>query len=193
MYYLMNLTEKIRIPADMLGMSSENGAKKVLRDNYERRVFDKIGFILSIDDIELLGEGVVVPGDPHVYYTVQFNALVFNTSVNEILEAEVKEIVEFGAFATIGPFDGLLHVSQIAGDKFYYDKKTKTLTSRAKKNIKKGDALVVKISTISLKPSLSDTKIGFTMRSNGLGKREWLDKEKKKIDKKKEYEKKKNN
>jgi len=185
MYHLMSVEEKIRIPASMLAMDITDATKKVLRENYERRIFKGVGLVLSVDDVEIIGNGVVVPGDQHIYYNAKFNALVFNTAVNEVFEAEVKEIVEFGAFATVGPLDGLLHVSQVAGEKFYYDKKTKTLSSRGKKSIKKGDTLLLKISTLSMKSSSSDTKIGLTMRSDGLGKLDWMDDEKKKVKKEK--------
>ncbi len=186
MYYSMNIEEKIRIPSAMLAMDIEDAAKKVLRDSYERRVFKGVGFVLSVDDVEIQGQGVVVPGDANIYYTASFNALVFNASVNEVFEAEVKEIVEFGAFCSIGPLDGLLHVSQVGGEKFYYDKKSKSLSSRGKKSVKKGDVLLLKISTVSLKSTANDTKIGLTMRSDGLGKAEWIDEEKKRASKKPE-------
>lgn len=183
MYYLMNIEEKIHVPAGMMAMDMEDAAKKVLRDNYERRMFKGVGLVLSVDNVEISSPGVVVPGDHNIYYNVKFDALVFNASVNEVFEAEAKEIVEFGAFCSIGPLDGLLHVSQIAGEKFYYDKKNKSLGSRGKKAIKKGDALLLKISTVSFKSAASDTKIGLTMRSEGLGKPEWMEDERKKAKK----------
>lgn len=178
MYYLMNIEDKIAVPAGMLSMDIEEATKKILRDNYERRILKPLGLVLSVDDVEIAGDGVVVPGDANVYYTATFNAVVFNASVNEVFEAEVREIVEFGAFSTIGPLDGLLHLSQIAGEKFYYDKKTKSLSARSRRAIKKGDTLLVKVSTISMKFSVNDTKVGLTMRGEGLGKQEWIDDEK---------------
>lgn len=190
MYYSMNIEEKIRIPSSMLVMDVEEAAKKVLRETYDRRIFKNVGLILSIDDVKIVGGGIVVPGDQHIYYTANFNALVFNAAVNEVFESEVKEIVEFGAFSNIGPLDGLLHISQIAGEKFYYDKKSKSLTSKGKKSIKKSDVLLLKVSTISLKTSPSDTKIGLTMRSEGLGKPEWVEEAKKKKKSEKKEEKK---
>ncbi len=191
MYYSMNIEEKIRIPSAMLAMDIEDAAKKVLRDSYERRIFKAIGLVLSVDDVEITGPGIVVPGDQNIYYTVKFDALVFNAAVNEVFESEAKEIVEFGSFASVGPLDGLLHVSQVGGEKFYYDKKSKSLSSRGKKSIRKGDVLLLKISTVSMKSSSSDTKIGLTMRSDGLGKAEWTEEEKKKAKKERKEDRKK--
>jgi DNA-directed RNA polymerase subunit E' len=187
MYYLMDVEEKIRIPANMLNMDINDAAKKVLRDSYERKIFRNFGFVLNVDDVTTGGDGVIVPGDSNVYYTAKFKALVFNAVINEVLEAEAKEIVEFGSFVGLGPIDGLLHFSQIPGDKFVYDKKSKSLSSpRSKRSIKKGDILLIKVSTVSLKGNASDSKIGLTMRSEGLGKPEWEEDDTKKKKKKKE-------
>ncbi len=151
-------------------------------------MFKDLGVVLSVDTPEVLTEGVVIPGDASAYYTIRFEALVFFPYVNEVFEGEIKEIVEFGAFVSIGPLQGLLHVSQISKDKFFYDKKLKTLVSKIeKKTLKKGDLLLLKVSTVSLKATTAETKIGLTMRPDGLGKPEWLDeKEKKAVAKKKE-------
>ena len=41
----------------------------------------------------------------------------------EIIDGEVIEIAEFGAFVRIGPMDGLVHVSQVTDDYIGYDAK----------------------------------------------------------------------
>jgi DNA-directed RNA polymerase subunit E' len=192
MYYMNVVEDRVRVPPDMFGSKIEDAVLRILRDKYERRIFKDMGMVLVVDEAKVAGEGVVIPGDAGAYYSVKFNALSFLPVVNEVYKAEIKEIVEFGAFASIGPFQGLIHISQIGKDKYYYDKKSKALTSRAaKKSIKKGDMVLIKVSTVSLKPSIADTKIGLTMRPDGLGKEEWLEKaEKKKQQEKKKGEKK---
>ncbi len=175
MYYLTTVEDKIRIPPALFGSDLKDAIKMILREKYEGRIYPDVGIVLSIEDIDVKSEGTVIPGDGGAYYKIAFTALTFLPEVNEVHLAEVKEIVEFGAFASIGPFQGLLHVSQISKEKFYFDKKSKALTSKAlKKSIKKGDALLVKISTVSLKSTSTETKIGLTMRSEGLGKLDWL-------------------
>lgn len=190
MYYLKEIEDRIEVPASMFGSNLEDAVVNLLRTKFERRIYKDIGIILSILDAEISGEGIVLPGDPGAYYTVKFEALTFVPQVNEVFEAEVAEIVEFGAFASIGPLQGLLHVSQIGSDKFFYDKKAKTLGAKAeKKVVKKGDALIVKVSTVSIKSTFTDTKIGLTMRPDGLGKAEWMEEKKKAAAPKKEAKK----
>lgn len=175
MYYIKTVEDKVRLPPSMFGSDLSDALLRMLRERFEGRIYKDMGIVLSVDKPKVMSDGAVIPGDGGAYYTVQFDAMTFMPTVNEVYRAEVKEIVEFGAFASIGPFQGLLHVSQISKDKFYYDKKSKTLGSKALgKSIKKGDELLIKVSTVSMRGTSSDTKIGLTMRPDGLGKAEWL-------------------
>jgi len=189
MYYKHVVEDRIRIPPEMFGSKIEDAVLRLLRDKYERRIFKGTGMILSVDDAKVDGAGIVIPGDAGAYYKATFSALSFMPEVNEVFRADVKEMVEFGAFASIGPFQGLIHISQIGREKYYYDKKSKSLGSKAaKRSLKKGDDVLVKVSTVSLKPSVTDTKIGLTMRPDGLGKEDWLVKEERKEKPKKKGE-----
>ncbi len=185
MYYMKTMEDRIRVPPSLFGSQIEDAVQSILRDRYEGRIYKDLGVVLSVNNAKVVSEGLVIPGDSGAYYTVKFEALTFYPVVNEVYKAEIKEIVEFGAFASIGPFQGLLHVSQIDKEKFYYDKKSKTLGSKVlKRSIKKGDEVLVKVSTVSMKSTSSDTKIGLTMRPDGLGKPEWLEQKTKKAAKK---------
>ncbi len=186
MYFKNVIEDRVRVPPEMFGSKIEEAVLRILRDRYEGRIFKDLGIILSVDDASVASEGIVIPGDAGAYYTVKFDALGFMPYVNEVFKAEIKEIVEFGAFASIGPFQGLIHISQIGREKYYYDKRSKSLSSKAaKKSLKKGDGVLVKVSTVSMKPTTTDTKIGLTMRPDGLGKEEWAEKEEKKEKKEK--------
>lgn len=180
MYYLRTMEDRIRVPPDMFGSKLEDAVLRILRDRLEGHIFKDIGVVISINNPKLITEGIVIPGDSGAYYTVRFDTLAFMPYINELYLSEVKEIIDFGAFVSIGPFQGLLHVSQIGKDKYHYDKKSKCFSSRtAKRSVKKGDLLYVKVSTVSLKSNSADTKIGLTMRPDGLGRIDWVGAEKK--------------
>jgi DNA-directed RNA polymerase subunit E' len=177
MYQIIKIGDRIRVPPAMFGSKLNDAVLSILRERYEGRIFKDLGMVLSINEPNVTSDGIVIPGDCGAYYSVECAALTFRPAVNEVFRAEVKEVVEFGAFASIGPFQGLLHVSQIDKEKFYYDKKNKSLGSKAlRRALKKGDEVLVKVSTVSLKSTSSDTKIGLTMRPDGLGKMDWLGK-----------------
>lgn len=176
MYYIKTIEDRIRVPPSMFVSGLEDAVGAILRERYEGRIYKDIGIVLAVANPKVTSEGTVIPGDGGAYYNIQFEALTFHPEVNEVYRADIKEIVEFGAFASIGPFQGLIHVSQIDKEKFYYDKKAKTLNSKAlRRALKKGDSVFAKVSTVSMKAISSDTKIGLTMRPDGLGKGEWLE------------------
>ena len=127
--------------------------------------------VISVPDAKVRGEGRIIQGDGAAYFDCEFDALVYTPKVNEVVEGEVTEIVEFGAFVRIGPIDGLVHVSQIADDYLTYDKKTGMLVGKeSKKTVKKGDWVRAKVATVSMKDTILNSKIALTMRPAGLGK-----------------------
>lgn len=169
MYKLVTIEQTVRIPPSLFGMKMKEAALSMLRDQLERTVDKDLGIIVSVGNASIKSSGKVLQGDGAAYLDVEFDALVFVPEVNEIVDGEVTEIVEFGAFVRIGPVDGLIHVSQIANDFFSFDKKTGHLVGReTKKNVKKGDKLRAKIATVSLKDTIAASKIALTSRPEGL-------------------------
>jgi len=175
MYYVLSCKDKIRLPAQFFSMKLDDSLTQILREKYERRIDKDAGILLALWNAKPAGDGVVIAGDNAAYYEVSFDVLAYHPVVNEVIGTEVSEIVEFGAFLTLGPIEGLVHLSQIANDFLTYNKKTMSFTGReSKKALKKGDIVFAKISTVSMKNSIPETKIGLTMRPDGLGKEEWL-------------------
>ncbi|MDD2655735.1 MAG: DNA-directed RNA polymerase [Candidatus ainarchaeum sp.] len=169
MYYRTSVEEKVRLPPKFLVMKLTDAVTKMLREKYERRIIRDMGLVIAVENVDVGGDGTVIPGDGGIYYDATFDAITFMPYVNEVFSGEVKEVVEFGAFASIGPLDALIHISQIGNDKYSYDKKNKYLTTRRGSSLKKGDKVIVKVSTVSMRATTSDTKIGLTMRADGLG------------------------
>ncbi|MFA5050284.1 MAG: DNA-directed RNA polymerase [Candidatus Micrarchaeia archaeon] len=185
MFYINEIEDKVRVTPEFFKEKPKEAITRILREEYERRVYRDLGVIIVVFDTVVEGDGLVIPGDASAYYDVKFKALTFMPYVNEVYETEIKDVVDFGAFCLLGPLQGLTHISQIGQDKFLFNKKLKKLSSKnGKRSIKKGDKGLVKISTVSLKSNISETKIGLTMRSPGLGKLEWIEEENEKKPKK---------
>ena len=186
MYHKIKLKDRIRVPVKMFEMERDEAIKHVLMEQYGKTIDKDFGLILDVLDAKATSKGLVIPGDPNVYYDVDYEILTFSVEVNEVFRGKITEIMEFGAFVNIGPFEGLLHISQISKDKFIYNKKNKTLSdAKGKKILKKGDVVFVKCSTVSMKGKSSDVKISLTIRGEGLGKLEWLEEKKSKKSKSK--------
>ncbi len=187
MYYVKTIEDKVRVAPEFFKEKTSDAVQRILRDSYERRLFKELGIVLSVFNTEITSKGVVIPGDGAAYYTVKFDTLTFTPVVNEVYDIDVVDLVDFGAFVSIGPIQGLVHISQISPEKFMHNKKLKKLVSKSgKKSVKKGDAYVAKVSTVSLKSNISETKVGITMRPIGLGRPEWYEEIKKKPTKSKE-------
>jgi DNA-directed RNA polymerase subunit E' len=187
MYRILTVSDTVRVPPSYFTMDLNSAVQKLIQDKYERRVDMENGVVLKVWNVHDVKGGKVVLGDGAAYYDVKYNALTFIPEVHEIIEGEVSEVMDFGAFVSLGPFDGLVHLSQITNEFVSFDKKMGTLTTKGtKKAIKKGDMVRAKVVTVSLKPTIPETKIALTMKGDGLGKLEWLAEEKKPKREKKE-------
>jgi len=177
MYKKMKLKGVARIEPDHLGDPLEAAVDRSLRDKYEAVVDKSLGTIVAVLGSDNIGEGRILAGDGSIYYEVDFEALVFKPEMQEIVEGEVVEIVKFGAFLSIGPFDGLLHVSQITNEYISYDEKNARLVSKeSNKSLGEGDRVRARIIAVSLnEKEPRESKIGLTMRQTGLGRLEWLE------------------
>ncbi|MBK7385417.1 MAG: DNA-directed RNA polymerase [Methanothrix sp.] len=177
MYKRMKLKGVARIEPGHLGDPLEAAVERALRDKYEGVVDKSLGTIVAVLGADDIGEGHILAGDGSIYYEVNFDALVFKPEMQEIVEGEVVEIVKFGAFLSLGPFDALLHVSQITNEYISYDEKNARLVSKeSSKSLGEGDRVRARVIAVSLnEKEPRESKIGLTMRQTGLGKLEWLE------------------
>ncbi|MDI6859970.1 MAG: DNA-directed RNA polymerase [Methanocellales archaeon] len=182
MYRKMRLIDTVRIPPEKLGGKIEEVVESALEEKLEGRIDKTLGSIVVITDVVDIGEGRILVGDGAVYYDVTFDAIVYKPEMQEIVEGDIVEIVEFGAFVSMGPVDGLLHVSQIADDYISYDEKNARLVGKeSNRALAEGDALRARIVAVSLNErEPRESKIGLTMRQTALGKLEWLEEARKK-------------
>lgn len=182
MYLVSKIEDTVRIPPNRFGDPLNEVAVEILNENYVGKIDKKLGLMVTVKEIEKLGAGKVIMGDGAAYHDVVFDALFFKPELHEIVEGEVIEITEFGAFIRIGPMDGLVHVSQVTDDYINYDGKRGALMGKeSKKSLEEGNMVRARIVALSLKgKSSKETKIGLTMRQPGLGRFEWIEEEKKK-------------
>jgi len=146
-----------------------------------------MGYIIQVTGVDMDPVGKIIPGDGARYHKVKFSVLSFFPMLQEIVEGEVVEITDFGAFVRIGPTDALLHLSQITDDYLTSDvKQGIILASQSKRTLKVGSKLRVRITAVSLGRGASMGKIGVTCRQPYLGALEWIaddvDKSKKSVE-----------
>jgi DNA-directed RNA polymerase subunit E' len=179
MYRKVRLVDIIRIPPQRLEEDLEQVIIETIRDKLEGRIDKALGSIVAVLDIVDIGEGHILVGDGAVYYEVTFDAIAYRPELQEIVEGEVVEIVNFGAFVSVGPIDCLVHVSQVADEFMSYDEKNARLVSKeSNKSLAEGDSVRARIVAVSLNEhDPRESKIGLTMRQVALGKLEWIEEE----------------
>ncbi len=182
MFKLLVLEDTIRIPPKKFGDQLSKAGHEQLRAKYEGMVDEELGYIIAVTDIEVNPTGKIIPGDGATYHKAAFSLLTFYPKIQEIIEGEVVEIANFGAFLRVGPVDALLHVSQLMDDFISYDEKQGVLMGReTKRRLSTGDHVRARITAVSLPRGGGSGKIGVTARQPFLGKLEWISEDMKKI------------
>ena len=176
MYYETIIEDTVRISPYRFKDPLENVAMDTLNESYVGKLDKTLGLLVCVFRIEEISEGKLVIGDGATYHHVTFSAIFYKPEQHEVVEGQVIEIAEFGAFVRIGPMDGLVHVSQVTDDFINYDPKGGSLiASESNKVLSEGDNVRARIVTLSLKSkSIKDNRIGLTMRQFALGKPEWI-------------------
>ncbi len=176
MYYKVRVEDTIRIPPNKFSENLDNVVTNIVQKTFEGTMRRNHGVIVVTDNIEPLGPGIVIHGDGAMYQKVAFDVLTFKPELQEVIDAVVCEIVEFGAFCHIGPLDALVHMSQIMNDYVEVDAENELITGKEKKlTLKTGDIVRARVVAVSLNElSPRESKIGLTMRQPALGSHEWI-------------------
>ncbi len=173
MFYTVEATDHIRVPPKYFDKGVKESVLSSIKNKYEGYVDQRVGIVVAVTDVKDIGEGVIIPGDGAAYYLTNFSLIAFRPELQEVVLGRVKDIADFGAFLSMGPIEGMIHVSQ-AMDDFVSFGKEKVLQGRdSKRSLRVGDLCQARVIAVSFK-DISNPKIGLTMRQQGLGKLEWL-------------------
>ena len=181
MFQIIELDDVVRIPPSRFGDPLQQVAKDILKQKYESLISPDLGYVILIMNVSADEVGKVIPSDGATYHKVKLQLLTFFPKIQEIVEGEIVEITDFGAFIRIGPADALLHLSQITDDYLTSDvKQGMILASQSKRTLKVGSRVRVRITAVSLGRGAAMAKIGVTCRQPYLGALEWIEEDLKK-------------
>ena len=176
MFQISELEDVIRVPPAKFGSKLDEVAREILKSKYESTISPDLGYIILITNISVDPTGKIIPGDGATFHKVNFDVMTFFPRVQEVVEGEIVEITDFGAFVRIGPTDALLHLSQITDDYLTSDvKQGIILASQSKRTLKVGSKVRVRITAVSLPRGAALGKIGVTCRQPFLGALEWIE------------------
>jgi DNA-directed RNA polymerase subunit E' len=176
LFKLVTLEDTVRIPPETFGNPLDTIGYQQVKAKYEGMVDEELGYVIAVTNVKVSLVGKIIPGDGAAYHKVSFSLITFYPEIQEIVEGEVVEIADFGAFVRIGPVDALLHVSQLMDDFISYDERQGVLIGKeTKRKLISGDQVRARITAVSLGRVGSSGKIGVTARQPFLGKLEWVD------------------
>ena len=174
MFKLYTLSGRVEIPPFLFGQEKEISARIILSEDYEGIITRDYGFIIAVVDVLEVGPGIIIPSNSNTFHSVTFTILSFKPTIQEVIEGDVVEIVDFGSFIRIGPLDGLVHVSQICDDYISYEQVgNRFIGKETGKILEVNDVVKARIIAVSLGTGRSG-KLGLTMRQKFLGKEEWI-------------------
>jgi DNA-directed RNA polymerase subunit E' len=176
MFYRIKVKDFIRVPPHMFNLSKKEAVLENVKTTYQNYISKELGFVLNVLDVGDVKEGVIVPGDGAGFYETVFELLTFKPEMNELVYGKIRDITDFGAFIDIGGVEGMVHISQSMDDFVSFSKEKVLQGKKTNQSIKVGDKCKARIIAVSYK-DLNNPKIGLTMRQEGLGKIEWLEKE----------------
>ncbi len=181
MFSISTLQDVVRIPPSLFGTTLKKAVINILKSKYESMINADLGYIIMIMDAKVEPMGKMIAGDGGTYHKVEFNALTFYPKLQEIVQGELVDITDFGAFVRIGPTDALLHLSQVMDDYLKSDVQAGViLANQSGRTLKVGSTIRTRITAVSLGKAASMGKIGITCRQPFLGADEWIAEEIKK-------------
>lgn len=171
----------VRIPPSLFGTTLKKAAINILKDKYESMINADLGYIIMILDAKVDEMGKMIAGDGGTFHRVEFDALTYYPKLQEIVQGEIVDITDFGAFVRIGPTDALLHLSQVMDDYLKSDVKSgMIIANQSGRTLKVGSTLRARITAVSLGKGAAMGKIGITCRQPFLGADDWIKEEIKK-------------
>lgn len=174
MFYKTELRDHIRVPPSLFGIDLDDAVIKRIKAKYSGFISKELGIVIDVSEVDDIGEGIIVPGDGASYYDVKFKLLTFKPELQEVTMGKIREIADFGAFMTLGPIDGMIHISQTMDDFVSFSKDKILAGKESKKTLKVNDVCRARIIAVSYKDPMNP-KIGLTMRQAGLGRLDWIE------------------
>ena len=174
MFYKTEVKDHIRVPPKLFDLSREEAIQECVRKKYEGYISEELGIVIDLYKVNEIGEGVIIAGDGASYYETKFELFVFKPELQEVVLGKIKDVADFGAFMTIGPIEGMIHISQTMDDFVSFSKDKVLVGKENKRTLKVSDKCKARLIAVSFK-DLSNPKLGLTMRQPSLGKVEWIE------------------
>jgi DNA-directed RNA polymerase subunit E' len=151
LFRIYRLRDIVRIDPAKIDKALEETAFEEIRKKYEGLRDKNLGIVIAITNIKVDPMGIIPLGDGAPHYRVEFDALTYVPTINEIIEGPVEVLGRMGLTVRIGPIEGFIHISQVADDEVSYDPaRNMVICKNSKRFISQGDIVRARITSISL-------------------------------------------
>lgn len=174
MFYKIKVEDYVALSADLFEGDLNESIKEQLIRNYADKTSEDLGLVISVLNVNNVGEGFKLPEDSSRHYVVEFTLLAYKPDLHEVIEGEVSSVTNFGVFVNLGVIDGLVHLSQTMADQVSFSEAGSIQGSETGQVLKSGSEVRASIVAVSFK-DIRNVKVGLTMRQPGLGAFEWLE------------------
>ncbi len=188
MFRVIEVEDYIRVPPTKFNEPIDKVAYEQLREMYEGKVDKELGVFIAIFDVKVSKRGIIVYGDSATYHRVSFKALVYVPLTNEVVEGDIIDVREFGAYLRAGPVTDprtgplveFIHRSQVMSEnEILFDRQSGVFIAERNRQMKvgRGDVVRARIVGVSYITTANGTRLSvtLTMRQPYLGKLEWIE------------------
>lgn len=172
MFYKIKVKDYVDLSPDLFDGDLNGSIKEQLTRNYADKTTEELGLVITIIEVNSVGEGFKLPEDPSRHYVVEFTVLAYKPELHEVIEGEVTSVTNFGVFVSMGVIEGLVHLSQTMADQVSFSNTGMIQGAESGQTLKAGDIVKASVAAVSFK-DIRNVKVGLTMRQPGLGANEW--------------------
>jgi DNA-directed RNA polymerase subunit E' len=172
MFYKVQLKDYVNLNPDLFEGDLDESIKEQLIRDYSEKITEEFGLIISVVEVNKIGQGFKLPEDPARHYVVEFTVLTYIPELHEVIKGPVTSVTNFGVFVDMGIIDGLVHLSQTMVDQVSFAESGVIQGSNTGQTLKAGDIVNASVVAVSFR-DIRNVKIGMTMRQPGLGAEKW--------------------
>lgn len=149
MFHLLEVQTKTSISPEQLDPSKDANELllKRLREKLEGEILKDIGLVVAVISCQIMGEGEIPLRSPEVLFNATMKLLSFLPKEDEVVEGEVVNVTETGAFVNIGSIDAFWPRNKISDKRLTFNARRGTLENQ------KGEAVVERKEKVRTKVS----------------------------------------
>ncbi len=112
MFVISELSSLVRLEPDTFDKDLPEALSDALTKKLANKVVKDVGLVISLFDIQSIGESHLMAGDGATHTKVKFRVLVFRPFLEEVLTGKIKSSTKEGVTVSLGFFDDIMIPSE---------------------------------------------------------------------------------